>query len=336
MANKEYGSDFHYIERIEDYPISTFFQKNDYKLYFSGRVALYNILKEGIEKYSWSRVGFPSYYCHEVVEFCAKLPIDIIYYSYNPFDNNLVSDWSDTPSSVFIKVDFFGIQKLDTFFLTNSVVIEDLTHNLLAISDSTADYCFASLRKQLPMGIGGIAVGVKHRLDYDEVYKPISERVAIRRLVAMFLKAEYLLGKFNDKVFFRKLFAETELFLKHEDSDSRLPVFFREQLFSLDSQLLIEDTLGNISFALNYLEKRGYYIYLNNLGLILLFERKQDRDKLRSFLIERRVYPATLWPNQKFDIDIDFSNRMLFVHLDFRYDKSQILDIVSIINQFRN
>jgi hypothetical protein len=51
-----------------------------------------------------------------------------------------------------------GVKKLDTSFLKKSVIIDDLTHNLLSFNESNADYCFASLRKQIPIAVGGFCL----------------------------------------------------------------------------------------------------------------------------------------------------------------------------------
>src|SRR5690606_27703589 len=123
MINKEFGSDFHYIydENVQS-NVDNCFGGPNLGCFFSGRVALYNLLKCGHEKYKWSKVGFPSYYCHEVVDFCRNLPLVIEYYNYNPFDASAEIEWEDKKGAVFINVDFFGISKLDCSFLKNTVV----------------------------------------------------------------------------------------------------------------------------------------------------------------------------------------------------------------------
>src|SRR5690606_17224946 len=129
----EFGSDFHYHSPTSVMRDNSFWQSDQFTLFFSGRVALYNLLQFGIEKYGWKKVGFPSYYCHEVVSFCETLPIEVTYYAYNPTLDERQVEWGDEEGDVFVNVDFFGLRKINTQFLKNSIVIDDLTHNLLSI-----------------------------------------------------------------------------------------------------------------------------------------------------------------------------------------------------------
>lgn len=124
-SSKEFGSDFHYISEGDSiFNHNDYFQQGGIVLLFSGRVALFNLLRFGIVKYNWRVVGFPSYYCHEVVDFCRVLPIEIKYYNYNPF-SDIIEDinWNDEELSVFINVHFFGVRKIDISFLKKSIEI---------------------------------------------------------------------------------------------------------------------------------------------------------------------------------------------------------------------
>ena len=111
MINKEFGSDFNYIEGDNYLNKTSLFESEKISLLFSGRVALFNLLNFGIKKYKWNKIGFPSYYCHEVVDFCRKLPIEIMYYNYNPFSNIQNIEWDDDDKSVLVNVDYFGLKK---------------------------------------------------------------------------------------------------------------------------------------------------------------------------------------------------------------------------------
>ena len=52
MINKEFGSDFNYIE-VYNYLKKTYlFESEKISLLFSGRVALFNLLNFGIKKYA--------------------------------------------------------------------------------------------------------------------------------------------------------------------------------------------------------------------------------------------------------------------------------------------
>lgn len=338
MKNKEYGSDFHYFEGNHSSNGTSLFDNEKLSLFFSGRVALFNLLSHGVQKYKWQKVGFPSYYCHEVVSFCKSLPIQIEYYHYNPFSDVQTVEWEDDDKNVFINVDFFGVKKLNTSFLKKSIIIDDLTHNLLSIKESKADYCFGSLRKQLPVGVGGFCRALKEDITFSVSVNNFANKIALQKLSAMFLKSEYLAGKFENKETFRSLFIDAEHQFELKQTNSKLPEAIKSQLFALSEENLIQKTRNNIAQAKNKLQIKKCKIAESDngtdFGLILLFEEGTLRNELRSYLIENKVYPAVLWPSQKIENDVLYENRMLFIHLDFRYSREDIDFIILKINNF--
>lgn len=340
MINKEYGSDFHYFFEAGEIQ-SSLFSEVSFSFFFSGRVALYNLLEKGIEKYQWKKVGFPSYYCHEVVEFCEKLPIEVVYYKFNPFTNTQSIDWEDDQKNVFINVDFFGIQKLDTSFIQNSIIIDDLTHNLLSLKESKADYCFGSLRKQLPLAAGGFCVDNKNDFEFNDNVNEFAHKIAAQKLSAMYLKSEYLEGKFNHKDIFRQLYMEAEQAFESHETNSTLPDLIKSQLFSLAPEKLIKQSHENIQFIKSQIIPSTKLVLQNTdarteMGIILLFETNDLRNKLRTNLIENKIYPAVLWPGQLSAIDKDLENRILFIHSDFRYKQEDLQFILHTLNNFIN
>lgn len=338
MLNKEYGSDFHYIEEDNLLKKASIFENENISLFFSGRAALFNLLDYGIREYNWKKVGFPSYYCHEVVHFCESLPIEIVYYDYNPFSDIQKVEWDDRDKNVFINIDFFGVKKLDTSFLTKSVIIDDITHNLLSLKESKADYCFGSLRKQLPLGAGGFCMGIKE--DITIIIEPtvLANKTALQKLSAMFLKSEYLLGNFTEKDVFRNLFMIAEKKFEDFKTNAVLPDSIKNQLFTINDEELIKKTRNNISRSKNNLQLKKCKIFHSDkkteLGLILIFEESSMRNELRKYLIHHKIYPAILWPSQKNEEDVFYENRLLFIHLDFRYSKEDIDFMIIKINEF--
>src|SRR5687767_5128857 len=141
MINKEYGSDFHlcledeFLQSREEYMFS---DSKIFSFFFSGRSAIYSLLEFGIKNFGWKNVYFPAYYCHEVVHFISKLPIEIIYYAFNPFLDTYEKEIhvEDRRENVVISVSFFGLCKLNLNSYKRIVVIEDVTHNILAFKDS--------------------------------------------------------------------------------------------------------------------------------------------------------------------------------------------------------
>lgn len=338
MKNKEYGSDFHFYEGEETTSESSLFRNEKESLFFSGRVALYNLLDYGIRNYGWKRVGFPSYYCHEVVEFCETLQIELFYYPYNPFQPRIFK-WEDEKSNVFINVDFFGISMLDTSFIKKSVIIEDLSNNLLSIKNSSANYFFASLRKQLPIPAGGFCYDSNNNFKSKLKVNNFSEEVALQKLSAMYLKSKYLKGEFFVKDIFRNLYVEAEKSFESNQTNTPIPDIVKTIFLKLSHEKLINKTRNNIKLAKSLFKSNDNFELLKNsqnteMGLMLLCINKSIRDSFKSYLIDKNIYPAILWPDQKNEIDKTFENRVLFVHADFRYNKDDIRFIINQINNF--
>ena len=337
MTIKEYGSDFH---NFSDFTASntSLFDDEKFSLFFSGRVAIYNLLKFGIDKYQWKKVGFPSYYCHEVIDYCKNLDIEVVYYQHNPLSNSKIIEWDDEEKNVFVSVDFFGVSKLDTRFLKKSIVIDDLTHNILGFTESTADFCFASLRKQIPIAVGGFCLSKDKELSFEVGETELANETAIQKLIGMYLKSLYLDGVLRQKEIFREVLSKAEKNLSSTRTNSKLPYFIRSLLFSLDVEHLVRVTRKNCHYLQSKLASTESFEILrsktgNEQGLIMICKSMQVRDTIREHLINRQIYPAIIWPEQTEPLDIALENTMLFVHCDFRYDTKDIEYISNTLNE---
>lgn len=343
--SKEYGSDFHFctdkkfllLENKNDK-----FLKNNFSYFFSGRSALFHILKQGIENENWSDVYFPSYYCHEVVEFVKNLPVKLHYYKFNPFLDNEKIKIKDKKNIVIINVNFFGIVKIDFSNYIKAIIIDDLTHDILSYKHSNAHYCFASLRKELPCAVGGFCFSPKKKKLPKPEYNIQSEKIAIIKLYAMALKSNYLLDQLDSKNEFRELFEFVEKEFKHKTNNTMMPKIAKEMLCKLNITKIKLQKSQNVVRALLGIKKNGN-LELNiksniktSLGLILKCKDKENRNSLRQYLIKNNIFPAILWPNQKNKRDILIENTTLFIHLDYRYNQKNVNDIVNKINTFYN
>ena len=345
MKSKEFGSEFHYPIKnkfLLTENNNSLFSGKDFSLFFSGRAALYNILKNGIEKNNWKKVYIPSFYCHEVVHFIKTLPMETLYYEFNPFLDSAKKDIpiDDVPTNVIVNVNFFGLIKLDLKNYANAVQIEDLTHDILGYSSSSADFCFGSLRKELPLPVGGFCFSPKKNPLPRGIYNNEAEQVALQKLTAMFLKTEYLKGNWKDKNSFRKLYIDAENKLDLEISNASLPELAQEILFQLNPEKIIERKSDNIKKALALLKRSESFTFnLNSenekvFGLIVDCKSSTQQNKFKQYLVKNLVYPAVLWPGQISERDKEVEHRILFIHLDFRYGNKDIQRIIKIINVF--
>ena len=345
MKHKEFGSDFYY-------PVDTEWTLADgepsnfstvaYELYFSGRSALYHLLKQGIATQAWKEVYLPSYYCHEVYRFIKTLPIVVQYYSYNPILPNTIN-WSEIPDrsdTVFVNTSFFGMKTLDVSSLQEAMVIEDLTHNLALIEFSVAPYCFGSLRKELPVGVGGFCFSPKgFELPKAELNIK-ADAVAAMKIDAMRKKLAYLKGEDADKDSYRALFSEAEHQFEQSVTQAGMPALAKQQLFTLDVKAILARKADNLAHAMEVVKEVDEIKLFEfdgtapSFGLVFQCESGAVRDALRGYLIQNQVFPAVLWPDQNVALDRHLEDTLLFIHVDFRYTPEDISEITTMITRY--
>jgi hypothetical protein len=342
MKHKEYGSEFYFpiapqwcLANEKD----SSFLTAEISLFFSGRAALHHLLSHGIEHSGWKDVYLPSYYCHEVSRFLIPLPIQLHYYSFNPLHDTTIAieKVPDRHDCVLVKVSFFGMELADTTRFSSTVLVEDITHNLQAMDTSNAHYCFGSLRKELPMPVGGFCYSPKGHTIPPGVQNHEAEIVTEQKISAMRHKYDYLMGKREEKDTYRTLFAASEEQFESAFTQAALPKNARAILLQLDSNAMLQQKRKNLEQALSELQGvKGLRLLgdrqnRTTFGLLLYSDTPQQRDSLKNHLIGNRIYPAVLWPDQFEDRDIMLENRLLFVHIDFRYEAEDISVITQTI-----
>lgn len=334
----EFGSDFHYIDS-----------------YFSGRAHLTDVYRNAtmmadgrqcvvalIRQNGWKRLWMPEYFCYEVIETIKQqTEAEIKYYHDLPGcdDASVIKQLPFEVGDVLFRVNYFGIRDVRSNKDIPVPVIEDHTHDLLGhwALYSDADWCIASLRKTLPVPIGGMVWSPKQFHVSCFKFQLPSEEIAAERWEGMEMKARYLKGEAVEKEDFRKKYLETEDWFdvaEPTEIDARTKEYLgqidinawqgakrrnRELLRSLvnvKSLLLEDDTCTPFSF-------------------VVIADSHQERERLRKRLIERAVYPAVLWnvPDTVTKDVRDFSERMLSIHCDGRYTEDDIRQLAVIINE---
>lgn len=342
----ELGSDFHFLDNIfqdnADNSIEKIYPESN--IYFSGRSALFYIIQLGIQLYGWRNLYLPEYYCHDVVHFIQKLPINLCYYDDGPYTNSILDvAIIDRKENVFLHVNYFGFGIASRLVLSNAFIIEDHTHDLTSTwaLNSTAHYCFASLRKILPVPAGGIVWSPqKLQLPCKPLERELSNTAAYMKLSAMLLKKNYLEGGNIEKQEFRNLFLNSELLFEEEGTNGNLPAIILELIKKISINALREHKSGNYQCLYQSVKTKQIIWGTNQeenqcpLGLVMYFEESNKRDSMKKFLVENKIYPAVLWPNQKERKAKEFSHKSLFIHCDIRYDLNDMLYLAENINNF--
>ena len=154
------------------------------------------------------------------------------------------------------------------------------------------------------------------------------------------MKAKYLNGEDIIKNEFRKKYTETEeWFDKAEPSliDDRSRNVVSEEL---DINLWQGAKRKNWNLLKSLVEKETCRILepedesCTMFSLVLLFESKKHREAVRKKLIEASVYPAILWTvSSCASMEArSFSDRMLSVHCDGRYQEEDVRQLAEILN----
>lgn len=344
MINKEYGSDFPHIikdlERINN--PSRLIEHENINFHFSGRSSLHFIISNGIKSHGWERILIPSYYCHEVVDFIKVLPLNVEYYEITPFKEKkiVINSEIDNLKTAIVIVDFFGLDKIDYSGIENAFIIEDVTHNLDGFTDSVAHYTFGSLRKILPISVGGFSFSSSFKFEIELISpnENVKELVDLRNK-AMLLKYAYLQGDSEDKVTYRNLYAITEEKFREPFTTTELPASVFNQIKHIDLDAINFAKTRNLDLIKSIVIKNDVFSILTSIkneefALTLKFKNTKARDSMKSYLITNKIYPIVLWPYQFTQDNISLQDTILFLHVDFRYNSEEIAHIAVKLNNY--
>lgn len=342
----EFGSDFHYIKSCcssgrvlsDYYPIANY--------YADGRQSLIHLYKS----YGWERIWLPEYYCYDVIKSLKDAGLNVVFYTDYPNNNedsytlnSIQEKGLFRPTDAILRVNYFGLRShrsSDGFSV--AAVIEDHTHDLIGdwASNSTADWCIASLRKTLPIPEGGILWSPrKFALPESPISLDQNEEIASIRWDAMELKARYIAGDGIEKAAFRPGYVDTEAFFDTCDVCA-LDKRSKEYLESFDVASWYQRKLDNWSLLRDFHRQDVRILVPDNsqcypFSLVFVFSSHEKRDRGRQALIGNSVYPAILWhipPSADGDVFMMSSN-MLSIHCDARYSEEDIQQLKLIIQK---
>ena len=155
------------------------------------------------------------------------------------------------------------------------------------------------------------------------------------------MKAEYLAGEDVIKDEFRKKYTDTEEWFDQAEPtqiDERTKEFISKQ-FDVNLWLGVKRKNWSLLRELVSSEKCKVigpeHESCTMFSLVLLLDNKAQRDKVRKSLIENCVYPAILWnvPKTVSEESKCFSERMLSIHCDGRYNEEDIKQLAGILNK---
>ena len=305
----------------------------------SGRDALRALVGHGKRTRGWKRLWCPAYYCWDVVESLRRCDIEVLFYADAPRRPEPVLPMDRlTGGDVCLLVNYFGLRGTPACLpaLPDGVEsIEDHSHDPESgwAAGSAADWCFASLRKMLPLPDGGVIWSPRgHTLPAPLPVTRDRHAASSEKLAAMTLKALYLKGSPIEKQVFRTLGLNGEKHIAAGApygmtpwSAALLRAFPRPDWRAqqkMNHQVLCETLDGTPGISVLRPMTDGDACLFS---VVLCFPDRALRDAVRKEMTDRKVYASVLWeiPQTGRQVlapeDRDFHERMLSVYCDMRY-----------------
>ncbi|MDG1572726.1 hypothetical protein OZ410_10400 [Robiginitalea sp. M366] len=341
LTKRENGSYFHCItpeiqQRLQQqFPVDF---PEAYRMFYSGRHALKFLISHIQQQREVLTIWMPEYYCQHVNRWMQHNYPNLAYYPSHPFNpaQPITLPPGIAATDILVVNNYWGVSEMPIFEAgERPVIIEDHSHAWLSRQSlhSQADYCFVSLRKSLPIPLGGICWKPGGTLPVD----PLEEDPALYAAwdlmaTAMQHKTAYLTGTEQvEKSLYLGQIAEVEEAL----DVSHVPVRMRPGDQDYVRRWMEVDVLGikeqHLAFLFGHLTPSRHYRIIQrqghpSFGLMLLFEDAAAYTSFRSFLIEREIYPSNLWPDNR------EWQYFLNLHIDFRYGQQHLEHIAETLN----
>ncbi|UII76145.1 hypothetical protein LV716_18050 [Flagellimonas sp. HMM57] len=343
-TNIGYGSFFHAVEAESILNLEPDLPIKNYELFYTGRHAIKALLNAIGQKQTIKKIWLPKYYCQHVTEWLVFNFSNIDFYDIKPFDaaeKFSITNFSDE-NDVVILNNFWGIFNYDIPKTNDrAICIEDHSHGWLSNGciNSKADFCFASLRKTLPVPLGGILwrpdgkkpidnnLQLVRSVDFDNIWNDIS--------TAMAKKAEHLKSEGGNvsKEDYLNLIYASEAFLHKQYDVVALQRSHLDQITSFLGKDYASYKRANLNHmdSLDNTDVFQVIDYQNNttFGLHLVFKNEEAFNAIRKYLIAHDIYPSQLWPDNNIDLPWKY---LLNIHVDFRYKNSDMDYITNHIN----
>ncbi|MEP1488278.1 MAG: hypothetical protein ABJK28_07600 [Algibacter sp.] len=336
------GSSFHKVDEIDLNLVKLNFE---YEIFYSGRQAFKYILDEIHQNNSIEKIWMPKYYCQNSMNDWIKNSYDnIFFYQTKPFefDKPLLIDTFATKNDVVLINNYWGLCDPIEKKKDSAIIIEDHSHGWLSHNclHSKADYCFASLRKSLPIPLGGIYWKPNEELIIDTTdfkeddsyynawdigYKAMQDKKLYKGYNETLDKQSYLDGVNTVELF---LDQHHQIVKVRKEDEAFIKKFVNYNILEKkrDNLKHLYKTLIDVNF-MKIVKRKKHTAF----GLMLLFKREEQCNALRKHLIKNEIYPSLLWPNNTLSSEWEFS---INIHVDFRYTIDDMNYIKNNINNW--
>jgi hypothetical protein len=299
------------------------------RFFGSGRQALVALLAHGRNAYGWTAVHLPTYYCPDVVDDVAPI-LEVKRYTASPEGD--IEEPSPGNTEVVVAVSYFG-QPPVVPRSRGRVLIVDATHDPVApwLSTVDADFVFASLRKTLPLPDGGVLWSPAWRVLPSPASATDRHLAGVGQiLAAMNLKAAYLEHGTGTKQAYLELYAAGEECFRG-GIPGEMSAYSRAALRTFPIEHWRAQRIANIATLTASLSDLD--VLPSTFGVVLRFPSAELRETVRQGLIARHIYPAVLWNLDPAERHHDLSQRLLFLHADFRSNPADLLLVAQAVRE---
>ncbi len=347
-------------EEINSVGLGSFFPKTDsnilkkstdiesiknFEIFYTGRHAIKQLLTKLLEENTIRHIWLPDYYCQHVTSWLKVNFNNIKTYAIDPFNVNEPVDIESFTSNEDIVMlnNFWGVYE---YQIPNTkkraIYIEDHSHGWLSkpCINSNADFCFASLRKTLPIPLGGILwkpngekISFRIKSSTDESFIKIWDKINH----AMTLKHEYISKPKENNKNYLTIIGETEQFLHTQYKIIQVHKlhydFIAKYLYKDYNSIKKE----NFNTIINKIAKNSKFKIIQNsehitFGLELIFKNRVSFVSLKSHLIKNNIFPSELWPGNNLEKEYKY---LLNIHIDYRYNIKTMEYIAHKINSWK-
>lgn len=354
MVNRwENGSGFHWMDFEQVVNASPWDESGIFLRY--GRDVLGLLIRHGRAFRGWQRLWVPSYYCPEVVQYIIDTGIEVILYSNRMLDSAPAVRLDGVQNGdAIVVVNYFGLGMTNLLLpdqYQQCEIIEDHSHDpwSFAAWNSNAAWCFASLRKVLPIPDGAILWSPQgHSITESRSLLVEQPLPALKKLSAMLLKRLYLEGEAIDKEGYWKLSKCGESDIATEaivaitavakDIITTFPVGSWREQRKANYELLVR--LLRHCRQLSVMPQQPQGQGGCPFSAVLILETPERRNSLCAYLVSQAIYPAILWQVDRItavspsDDNLAFSQRMLSLHCDGRYSSSDMVKVATVVRNF--
>lgn len=249
----------------------------------------------------------PAYICESVIN-AYKQNYSIRFYKVNSdmsIDLNDLKKKLDSQVKVVYLMHYFGsiqdkavldyLEKKRTEY--GYIIVEDTTHSIFTRKRTVGDYCVCSLRKWFPVTDGGVVYSDKRIISTREEGK-IKKSLFYDNLEAMILKKYYLQRGIDCNDIYRNIFAQTEHRLDMQTEIYGMSDMAKDILQCISINAMKEKRKRNYRVLNRFLENTSVKnVLLSDDFVPLVYPTYvQDRDKLRRYLMQNKIYCAVHWP----------------------------------------